>query len=160
MPSLISNETEIRAALKEFFAATAKVSALIAAEYVAKAWEVQTVYDDSECKAYDGAEPYTETKMVSIKDLDLGRIRANGCPLWLESNCDLAEAEVLPSDIEWMQAVGRANELLGYITTNASEMSETFAGKPIETPKPAPELDPIGQLMLNYFGVSRETVAA
>jgi hypothetical protein len=159
MPSLTSNETEIRAALKEFFAATAKVSALIAAEYVAKAWEVQTVYDDSECKYHD-SEPYTETKMVSIKDLDLGRVRANGCPLWLESNCDLAEAEVLPSDIQWMQAVGRANELLGYITTNASEMSETLAGKPIETPTPAPEPDPIGQLMLNYFGVSRDAVSA
>ncbi|NDG19148.1 MAG: hypothetical protein EB117_12865 [Betaproteobacteria bacterium] len=159
MPSLISNETEIRAALKEFFDATAKVSALIAAEYVAKAWEVQTVYDDSECKFHD-SEPYTETKMVSIKDLDEGRVRANGCLLWLESNCDLAEAEVMPSDIEWMQAVGRAHELLGYITTNASEMSETFAGKPIETPKLAPEPDHIGQLILNYLGVSREAVTA
>ena len=154
-----SNETEIRAALQEFFAATAKVSALIAAEHAAKLWEVQTVYDDSNCKYHD-SEPYTETKMVSIKELEDGTVRADGCILWLESTTDLAEAEVLPSDIQWMQAVGRANELLGYITTNASEMSETFAGKPIQTPKPAPESDPIGQLILNYLGVSRETVAA
>ena len=150
-----SNETEIRAALQEFFAATAKVSALIAAEHAAKLWEVQTVYDDSNCKFHD-SEPYTETKMVSIKDLEDGTVRADGCILWLESTSDLAEAEVLPSDIQWMQAVGRAHELLGYITTNASEMSETFQGKPIQTPKRAPEADPIGQLILNYLGVSRD----
>jgi hypothetical protein len=156
---LTSNETEIRAALQEFFAATAKISALIAAEHAAKLWEVQTVYDDSNCKYHD-SEPYTETKMVSIKELEDGTVRADGCILWLESTTDLAEAEVMPSDIEWMQAVGRANELLGYITTNASEMSETFAGKPIQTPKPAPEPDPIVQLIQNILGVSRETVAA
>lgn len=160
MPSMLLKETEVRAALKEFFAATAKVSALMAAEYHAKAWEVQTVYDDSECKAWHDREPYTETKTVSIKDLDEGGIIAHGYPLWLEDTASLGEAEVLTTDIEWMQAVGRAHELLGYVTGYVSEMSQAFDGKPMETPKPKPELDHIGQLVLNYVGVSRSELVA
>lgn len=156
MPSLISNEAEVRAALQEFFAATAKVSALMATEYYAKAWTVQTCYDDSNCTTWGDAEPYTESKTVSIHDLAEGTVKSDGAALWLESSTDLAQAEVLPTDIRWMQSVGRAHELLGYVEAYVTEMSQAFDGKPIETPKRAPEPDPIRQLILNYVGVSRD----